>query len=265
MCCEHQEERIHYSLIFLRKHCSIWTIFSRQVPPPIETRSTQLICHLGEPWFPKNSQGPEGGPAKVCTSTLQYWKSQTVITRREPKLNDVHVSLWKKGHPDLKSLRLPLLISLAASPLCLLIGDSLLHPGGKEGILKVSFGKVWELSGHRLLQILNGIYGLSSGQVFKDKIFRPISAMLSPPSWPLCILRMPLVLTPGFRCICPGMLSYPILRNTHSSSWWKSIRWNIAWFYADPSCLASSSDWQWWNSFFNRLALFLSPFIIVLM
>jgi len=127
-----------------------------------------------------------------------------------------------------------------------------------------SFGRVWELSGHRLLQLSNSVYGLSSGWVFKDKIFRPISAMLSPPLWPLYILR-PLVLTPGFRCVCPGMLSYPILRNTHSSSSrWKSIRWNIARFYADPSCLASSSDWRWWNSFFDRLALFLSHFIIVL-
>ena len=99
----------------------------------------------------------------------------------------------------------------------------------------------------------------------QDKIFRPISTMLSPPLWPLYILRMPLVLTPGFRCVCPGMLSYPILHNTHSSSWWKSTRWNITWFYADPSCLTSSSDWRWWNSFFDRLVLFLSPFIIVLM
>jgi len=77
----------------LKKHHSIWVIFSRQVPPPIETRSPQLIYHLGEPWFPKNSQGPGGGPVKVCTSTLQYWKSQTVVTRREPKLNDVHFGL----------------------------------------------------------------------------------------------------------------------------------------------------------------------------
>jgi len=122
----------------LRKHHSIWAIFSRQVPPPIETRSTQLICHLGESLFSKNSQEPGGGPVKVCTSTFQYWKSQTVITRRELKLNDVHFSLWKKECPDLKSLRLPLLISLAASPLCLLISDSLLHPGGKERILKIS-------------------------------------------------------------------------------------------------------------------------------
>ena len=35
------------------------------------------------------------------------------------------------------SLRVPLLTSLAASPLCLLVGDSLARPGGKEGLIQV--------------------------------------------------------------------------------------------------------------------------------